>query len=67
MSAGKIAAQAAHLACKANMPWNMSCVVLSATDAKFDAMKPIAVATIKDAGHTEVASGTETCLGFFED
>lgn len=73
MSPGKLAAQSVHaalaLTCLVPLDPVMSVVVLEVNGAPFDAAKAAnePVAVIRDAGYTEVAPGTETCIAFLED
>lgn len=72
LSPGKLAAQAVHaalgLALKEDLHPAMSVVVLHVNETPFNEAKarPV-VCVVKDAGFTEVAPGTETCLAFLED
>jgi peptidyl-tRNA hydrolase len=73
MSPGKLAAQSVHaalaLACQEELHPMMSVVVLEVNGKPFEDAKannnPVAV--VRDAGYTEVAPGTETCIAFLED
>lgn len=73
MSPGKLAAQSVHaalaLATQVELHPMMSVVVLSVNETPFNEAKeknnPVAV--VRDAGYTEVAPGTETCLAFLEN
>lgn len=73
MSPGKLAAQSVHaalaLACQEELHPLMSVVVLEVNGKPFEDAKlghsPVAV--VRDAGYTEVAPGTETCIAFLED
>lgn len=73
MSPGKLAAQSVHaalaLACQSEIHPLMSVVVLEVNGRPFDEAKashsPVAI--VRDAGFTEVAPGTETCIAFLED
>lgn len=75
MSPGKLAAQSVHAALglatihpEAKDPM-LSVVVLEASDKKFEESKTIWGVdgyVVKDAGHTEVSPGTETCLAALE-
>lgn len=73
MSPGKLAAQSVHaalaLACVVPLNPMMSVVVLEVNGAPFEAAKEANehVAVVRDAGYTEVAPGTETCIAFLED
>lgn len=73
MSSGKLAAQSVHaalaLACLESLDPMMSVVVLEVNGAPFEAAKQghEHVAIVRDAGYTEVAPGTETCIAFLED
>lgn len=73
MSPGKLAAQSVHaalgLAVQAELHPLMSVVVLEVNGRPFDEAKAThsPVAVVRDAGFTEVAPGTETCIAFLED
>ncbi len=66
MSPGKLAAQSVHAAIGlGSVDYNTNVVVLGLSDKKFDEMKEDLICfVVKDAGHTEVAPGTETCLAY---
>lgn len=75
MSSGKLAAQSVHaalaLACLEQLDPMMSVVVLEVNGKPFDEAKATrqgrqSVAVVRDAGFTEVAPGTETCIAFLE-
>lgn len=73
MSPGKLAAQSVHaaLALAVITPLDpmMSVVVLEVNGAPFEKAKEDhgLIAVVRDAGYTEVAPGTETCIAFLED
>lgn len=73
MSPGKLAAQSVHaalaLAMQEDIDPMMSVVVLLVNTTPFDKAKTehSVVAVVRDAGFTEVAPGTETCIAFLED
>lgn len=71
MSDKKLASQCVHAAIglyKLDPQEHWSCVVLEASDAKFNEAKVSHVVHIAvDAGYTEVEPNTETCLAFYED
>ena len=72
MTPGKLAAQSVHAALglrAADPRPHWSCVVLEVSDAKFGEAKAAhpGAHVVSDAGYTEVAPGTETCLAFWED
>jgi len=54
---------------KRNPQDHFSCVVLDASDKKFEEAKEAHpdCYVVTDAGFTEVAPGTETCLAFYEE
>jgi peptidyl-tRNA hydrolase len=72
MSDKKMSAQCVHAALglyKANPQDHWSCVVLDASDNKFDEAKaahPEAY-VVTDAGYTEVPAGSETAIAWYED
>jgi peptidyl-tRNA hydrolase len=73
MSANKLAAQCVHAATALQDKFpeirHWSCVVLDASDKKFEEAKlahPEAHVVV-DAGYTEVPSGSETVMGWYED
>ena len=68
MSPGKLAAQCVHAALGLNdTSCMMSVVVLGVSDKKFDENIDTAEYIVLDAGYTEIAAGTETCLSYLED
>ena len=77
MSPGKLAAQAVHaslgLSCLVPIAPEDSVVVLEASDKKFfetvEELKnnKYGFYVVTDAGYTEVAPGTTTCLSFLEE
>ena len=75
MSESKLAAQCVHAALGLdqssieNINALMSVVVLGISDKKFDEQKNAEGNRylVRDAGYTEVAPGTETCLAFLEE
>ena len=74
MSPGKLAAQCVHAATGIGHDWySMPVVVLSASDSKFqkaisdlEEKKHFSFFVVTDAGQTELAKGTKTCLAFYE-
>jgi peptidyl-tRNA hydrolase len=72
MSDKKMAAQCVHAALglyKQNPQGHWACVVLDASDKKFEEAKvahPEAY-VVTDSGRTEVPPGTQTVLSFYED
>jgi peptidyl-tRNA hydrolase len=67
MSPGKLAAQAVHAAIGiGGVEYKMNVVVLGVSDKKFNeiAIKEKAF-LVRDAGHTELESGTLTCAAYF--
>ena len=70
MSAGKLASQSVHAALMLRGALSsMDCIVFGVSDYKFRQMvKNIpGVKVFADAGKTEVAPGTETCLAYIEE
>jgi peptidyl-tRNA hydrolase len=73
MSSGKLAAQSVHAALALTsiekLDAMQSVVVLEVSDAKFNEKINAEgkLAVVRDAGYTEVAPGTITCLAFLED
>ena len=73
MSSGKLAAQAVHAALALTSLEKLdplqSVVVLEVSDKKFNEKinGEGKLAVVRDAGYTEVAPGTITCLAFLED
>ncbi len=73
MSSGKLAAQAVHAALALTSLEKLdplqSVVVLEVSDRKFNEKinGEGKMAVVRDAGYTEVAPGTITCLAFLED
>lgn len=73
MSPEKLAAQAVHaalaLGSHEEIDWTQSVVVLGYSDKKFTETIEAggALHIIRDAGYTEVAPGTITCLAFLEN
>jgi len=73
MSPGKLAAQAVHaalaLGTMEQLDPMMSVVVLQVNEAPFQAAKigKQHLATVQDAGLTEVPRGTETVIAFLEE
>ncbi len=69
MSPGKIAAQCVHAAAGiGHADYGMSVVVLGVSDKKFwKHNENRDCFLVQDAGHTEVESGTYTCVAFYED
>lgn len=72
MTDKKLASQCVHAAIglyKKNPQNHWSCIVLEASDAKFEEAKLLHgdafVAT--DGGYTEVPAGSETCMAFYEE
>lgn len=70
MSPGKLAAQCVHAALGLGADkYNMSVVVLQASDKKFWEIVNSTgnIFVVHDAGRTEVAPGTATCAAFYEE
>jgi peptidyl-tRNA hydrolase len=67
MSPGKLAAQAVHAATGIeHSHYSMPVVVLAVSDKKFrEIVKAENAFVVKDAGHTELEPGTETCASFY--
>ena len=72
MTANKTGAQCGHAAIglyKKDPQEHYKCIVLEASDAKFEEAKvqhPEAY-VVKDAGHTEVPAGSETVMAWWEE
>lgn len=71
MSPGKVAAQAVHAATGiGHTSYNLCVVVLGVSDKKFNEARynpeQSNLFVVFDAGHTEVAPGTITCLAYYE-
>lgn len=72
MTPGKLAAQACHAALGLAPKNHSSVVVLTASDLKFfELIKSLKQQQIKhhvvtDAGYTELAPGTQTCVAYIE-
>ena len=72
MSENKQSAQCVHAALglyKKNPQDHWSCVVLDASDKKFEEAKEALPEgyVVTDAGYTEIPAGSETVLAFYED
>jgi len=69
MSPGKLAAQAVHAATGINhKEYYMNVVVLAVSDKKFkEIVFEKGAFVVKDAGHTELEPGTETCASFYDE
>lgn len=69
MSPGKLAAQAVHAATGiGNIDYQMNVVVLDVSDKKFkEIVEQEKAFVVRDAGHTELNPGTETCAAFYGD
>lgn len=71
MSEGKLAAQCVHAALglyKSDPQEHWSCIVLQASDAKFNEAKQLHKGfTVTDEGYTEVEPHSETCFAYYED
>jgi peptidyl-tRNA hydrolase len=67
MSPGKLAAQAVHAATgKRHCDYSMNVVVLAVSDKKFrEIVEAENAFVVRDAGHTEIEPGTETCAAFY--
>lgn len=69
MSPGKLAAQAVHAATLiGHIDYQMNVVVLAVSDKKFkEIVEQEKAFVVRDAGHTELTPGTETCASFYGD
>lgn len=69
MSPGKLAAQAVHAATGiGHTDYSMNVVVLSVSDKRFkEIVSERNAFVVRDAGHTELAPGTETCAAYYDD
>jgi peptidyl-tRNA hydrolase len=67
MSPGKLAAQAVHAATGIeHTEYMMNVVVLAVSDKKFyEIVREQLCFVVRDAGHTELEPGTETCAAYY--